>query len=558
MFAANSGVFPLTALGLTAGGVTKLQTDQLFTELFSALISPTGRFGSIIPTAIATNAGGQYLFGNFVRRGALASLYDFENRRPKSPVLPKGGKWFDVHPGYKFCLLSLTGRATRADASRIGFFLSSTADIDDPSRVLAVAPDDLARMSPNTGTLPSFRTQRDADLTAEIYRRFPALQKEGDREGNPWNIDFKYVFRSTNDRDILHTREEFEDGDWRLQGHTFMRERERALPLYEAKMVDFFNHRAADVIKSPTAVNRQNQPDYLSRRELQDPTRQALPMNWVQDAGMIETVRKGKKTKVPGVDARLRGYRWNHDWLCGWCDVTASTNERTSIPAFIPRVATLHTFPLMLPLIEPQLVAALIATQSSLVFDFVSRQKISDAHMKLFIWKQLPVPAPTVLEPHLPFLLPRVIELVYTAYDMTPLALDLGDEQGPFRWDDDRRAQIRAELDAYFFHLYGISREDTDYILETFQSPTGGLKNNEIAKFGEYRTKRLVLTEYDRMATASLSLDTPLDVSESGTYRSTLTPPPGNGPRHPVADPYPSARDSVPGGDTQLQVTDDS
>ncbi|MFG3199809.1 Eco57I restriction-modification methylase domain-containing protein [Streptomyces sp. NPDC048208] len=534
-FAANSDAFPLCAQGLTAGGVTKLQTDQLFTELFSTVCSPSGRFGSIIPTAIATHAGGQFLFGDFVRSGALASLYDFENRRPKSPALPKGGKWFEsVDSRYKFCLLSLTGRDVQGEATRVGFFLSDTTDVNDPHRVLALASDDLARMSPNTGTLPVFRTQREADITSAIYQRFPVLQNEKARSGNPWNIDFKYIFRSANDRDIIRTRAELEEEDWQLRGNTFVRGEERMLPLYEAKMVDFFNHRAADVTKSLTAMNRQNQPSYLSGDELQDPTRQALPLNWVQDAGKIPTERNGKRADVPGVDIRLREARWNRDWLCGWCDVTASTNERTSIPAFIPRVATLHTYPLMLPHVAPPLVAALIANQSSLVFDFVSRQKISDAHMKLFIWKQLPVPTPTSLEAHLPFLLPRVLELVYTAYDMTPLARDLGDEGEPFQWDDDRRAQLRAELDAYFFHLYGISREDTDYILESFQSESGGLKNNEISAFGEYRTKRLVLTGYDRMATAGLTLESPLTEGESGTYRSLLTPPPGHGPRHPA------------------------
>jgi hypothetical protein len=534
-FTANSGVFPLCAQGLTAGGVTKLQTDQLFTELLSSVCAAKGRFGAIIPTAIATNAGGQFLFGDFVRNGALASLYDFENRRPKSPTLPKGGKWFDsVDSRYKFCLLSLTGRATQADSSRIGFFLADVTDLDDPNRILQLAPDDLARMSPNTGTLPVFRTQREADITSAIYHRLPVLRKESTTDPNPWKIDFKYVFRSDNDKDIVRKRDELEDEGWQLQGNTYLRGGERMLPLYEAKMVDYFNHRAADVVKSLTAVNRQNQPSYLGVDDLCDPNRQVTPIDWVQDSGTIPTVRKGRATNVPGVAKRLAEARWDRNWLCGWCDVTASTNERTAIPAFLPRVGTLHTFPLMFPRVSPPLVAALIATQSSLVFDFVSRQKISDAHMKLFIWKQLPVPAPTALEPHLSFVIPRVLELVYTAYDMTPLARDLGDEGEAFRWDEDRRVQLRAELDAYFFHLYGISREDTDYVLETFQSQSGGLKNNEIAKYGEYRTKRLVLAEYDRMATAGLTLETPLDESDSGTYRSTLNPPPGQGPRHPA------------------------
>ncbi|MER5432607.1 DNA methyltransferase [Streptomyces sp. NPDC002588] len=530
-FAANSGVFPLCAQGLTAGGVTKLQTDQLFTEQFSSVCGPEGRFGCIIPTAIATNAGGQFLFGDFTRRGVLVSLYDFENRRRKSPALPKGGKWFEsVDSRYKFCLLSLTGRDSRVPAASLGFFLSEITDLDNGNRVFSLSPQDLALINPNTGTLPIFRDRRDADITSEVYRRFPVLHNEKKRDGNPWRMSFKYVFRSANDGDLLRDQDNLQREGWELDGNHFVRGEERMSPLYEAKMVDFFNHRAADVVKSPTAVNRQNQPRYLPSDELSNPDRCALPLAWIQESGTIRVRRNGTDVDVPGVDLRLAEAGWERGWLCGWCDVTASTNERTSIPAFIPRVAALHTYPLMLPRVAAPLVAALIATQSSLVFDFVSRQKISDAHMKLFVWKQLPVPTPTTLEPHLPFLLRRVLELVYTAYDMTPLARDLGDEGEPFRWDETRRVQLRAELDAYFFHLYGISAEDTDYILETFQSESGGLKNNEIAKYGEYRTKRLVLTEYDRMATAGLSLDKPL--LDGDTYTSSLTPPPGHGPRH--------------------------
>ncbi|WP_031169152.1 Eco57I restriction-modification methylase domain-containing protein [Streptomyces durhamensis] len=532
-FAGDSGVFPLCAKGLTVKGVNSLQTDTLFAERMAGVAAPEGRFGLILPTAVATGAGSQYLFGDFTRRGVLASLYDFENRRPKSPALPRGGKWFEsVDSRYKFCLLSLTGRAARADASRVGFFLSDLTDLEDPRRLFALDPEDLARINPNTGTLPVFRTQRDADITAAVYRRLPVLWHEGRPDGNPWGMAFKRLFDMTDDSDLFRSRERLEGEGWELRGNVFERRGERMLPLYEAKMVDFFNHRAADVVKSPTAVTRQNQPRYLSAEELRDPGRPALPLHWIQRDGTVPTRRNSRDVQVKGIEPRLAEEGWDRDWLCGWCDVTASTNERTAIPAFLPRTAVGHKFPLMMPRVTPPLVAALVAAQSSLVFDFISRQKIGGTSMGLFIWKQLPVPTPDALAPHLPFLLPRVVELVHTAHDMTPLARDLGDEGGPFRWDEDRRAQLRGELDAYFFHLYGISREDTDYVLESFRTESGGLRNNEIAAFGEYRTKRLVLTEYDRMAGAGLTLRTPLTEAGSGTYRSPLTPPPGRGPRH--------------------------
>ncbi len=516
-FASSSAAFPLSARGLTVKGVNSLQTDQLFAERFAAITAPDGRSGCIIPTAIATGAGGQYLFREFTERGAVASLYDFENRKQLFP---------DVDSRQKFCLLSLAGKAVREPAARFAFFLLDAAELDDPGRVFALSPAEIALLNPNTGTLPIFRSRRDADVTAAIYRRIPVLWDETKSDGNPWGIIVKNLFNMTDDSDLFRTREELEADGWELEGNVFARAGKRMLPLYEAKMADFFNHRAADVVKSETAVNRQNQPRYLTVKELQDPARSAIPLYWIIDEGLIPTCRNGRNVKVPGVSERLAELEWERGWLCGWCDVTASTNERTAIPAFVPRAAVGHTMPLMLPSIAPILAAALIAAQSSLVFDFASRQKIDGTHMKVFIWKQLPVPTPATLEPHMGFLTPRVLELVYTAYDMAPLACDLGDGGAPFVWDEERRAQIRAELDAFFFRLYRIERDDVDYIMETFQTESGGLKNNDIAKYGTYRTKDLILEVYDRMSAADAA-DVP--------YETTIMPPPGDGPRHPAS-----------------------
>ncbi|MEU0502029.1 DNA methyltransferase [Nocardia sp. NPDC005998] len=521
-FAADSGVFPLCAKGLTIDGVNSLQKDQLFAELFATITAPQGRIGCVIPTAIATGSGGQYLFRDFTRRGVIRLLYDFENRK----------KLFDVHASYRFCLLSLTGRQSHEPQAEFACLLHDVVDLEDPERVFTLEPDEVTLINPNTGTLPVFRTRRDADLTAAIQRRIPVLWNESAVGGNSWHITPKRLFDMTDDSDLFRTREHLEGEGWRLRGAVFEKDGQRMLPLYEAKMVDFFNHRAADVVKSETAVNRQNQPRYITNGDLRDPHRSALPLSWIQESETIATVRKNKEVDIPGVDLRLQALRWDRDWLCGWCDVTSATNERTAIPAFIPRSAVGHTFPLMFPRAEPDATAALIAAQSSLVFDYVARQKVPGTHMYLFLWKQLPVPTPAMLKPHLPFLIPRVLELTYTAHDMSGLARDLGNptDLGPFIWDIDRRAQIRAELDAFFFQLYGVARPDVEYILDTFQTETGGLKHNEIARFGRYRTWELVLTEYDRMAMAGLDLDRP--VIDGENYTSPLSPLPGHGPRH--------------------------
>ncbi|MEV5239857.1 DNA methyltransferase [Streptomyces cinnamoneus] len=523
LFLGSSGAYPLLRKGLSIKGVNSLQTDQLFTERFVSITAPEGRCGTIVPTQIATGAGAQFLFQNLTRRGALKHLYDFENGK-REKLFPA------VDSRYSFALISLTGRNLTEPAARFAFSLGHPDELADDSAVFALSPGEIAIINPNTGTLPVFRSRRDADLTAAIQRHLPVLVDESRPEGNLWRISFKRLFDMTDDSDLFQTRSALEAEGWELKKNVFVRDSERMLPLYEAKMVDFFNPRAADVVKSKTAVNRQNQPSYLTESDLQDPERLPLPLNWISDAGLIPAIRKGKTTSIPGVSLRLSEARWDRGWLTGWCDVTSGTNERTAIPALIPRVAVGHTFPLMFVDQSACLTTALIAAQSSLAFDFVARQKIGGVHMALMTWKQLPVPTPDDLSRHTGFLTPRTLELVYTAWDMEPLAQDLDDTGTPFIWNEDRRAQIRAELDAYFFHLYGVSREDSDYILESFQTENGGLKNNEIAKYGEYRTKRLVLSEYDRMAAAGLSLKSPLTDGEN--YTSTLTPPPGQGPRH--------------------------
>ncbi|WP_328505651.1 Eco57I restriction-modification methylase domain-containing protein [Streptomyces sp. NBC_00391] len=517
MFTGGSNAFPLCAKGLALGGVTKLQVDQLFTERFVSITAPRGRCGTIVPTQIATGAGAQFFFQDLTRRGAVKHLYDFENGK-RERLFPA------VHSSYQFALLSLTGRALGEPAAEFAFFLGHPDELADAKARFALSPEEIALINPNTGTLPVFRTRRDADLTATIQRRVPVLVSEQHDDGNPWRINFKYLFRSANDGDLLRDRATLEAEGWDLEGNIFVRGAEQMLPLYEGKMTHHFDHRW-NYYYGPG----DNDYDLVPLPEKKDAHGVALPRYWVQKGGDIKTTRKGKEITVPGVERRLEA--WPRDWLLGWRDVARTTDERTAIPAFLPKAAVLHTFPLMFSNASAELTAAMVAAQSSLVFDFVARQKVGGIHMALMTWKQLPVPHPDDLVPHTTFLTPRTLELVYTSWDMEPLAEDLGDTDAPFTWNEDRRTQLRAELDAYFLHLYGVSRDDADYILESFQTDKkGGLKHNEIAKYGEYRTKRLVLTEYDRMAAAGLTLETPLIDGEN--YTSTLTPPPGHGPRH--------------------------
>ncbi|MFF1692063.1 Eco57I restriction-modification methylase domain-containing protein [Streptomyces sp. NPDC058257] len=505
-FAGNSGVFPLCAKGLTVKGVNSLQTDTLFAERMANVVAPEGRFGLVLPTAIATGAGSQYLFADFTRRRVLTSLFDFENKRPKSPTLPKGGAWFEgVHSSYKFCLLSLTGRATQADASRVGFFLSDVTAIEDPERVFALKPEDLALINPNTGTLPIFRSRRDAELTASIYRRFPILNAHGSNNGNTWGVRLRRIFDMTDDSGLFSTQEELETEEQEFGESKYAHAAGKMLPLHEGRMGHQFTHRYADSSGLHTAT----------LEDLQNPHFMPSPQYWAPER---ETERR--LSRYPALcQTALLGHR----------RVTRNTDERTAIASLLPWGATSYGWILSFGPDSKHL-AQLVATFNAFIYDYTLRNNLTQPSLPQSTTEQIPTPTPADLQRHEDFIIRRTLELTYTAHDMRDFARDLSDESTPFRWDPERRERIRAELDALFFHLYGITRDDVSYILDTFPI----VKRKDEAAHGTYRTKDLILAEYDRMAAAGLTLETPLDESDSGTYRSTLTPPPGQGPRHPA------------------------
>ena len=144
----------------------------------------------------------------------------------------------------------------------------------------------------------------------------------------------------------------------------------------------------------------------------------------------------------------------------------------------------------------------------SITLDYICRQKIGGTHLKYNVFKQNAVLAPEQFtSEEIAFITPRVLELTYTSHSMRPWAEDLGHTGIPFAFDPDRRGQLRAELDAFFARKYGLSRDELRYILdpadtheEGYPSETfRGLKRNEIERYGEYRTQRLVLTAFDRL-----------------------------------------------------------
>ena len=373
-------------------------------------------------------------------------------------------------------------------------------------------------MNPNTGTCPIFRSKRDAEINKAIYRRVPVLIREGDSEVNPWGISFLRMLDMANDSGLFRTREELEGDGWVLDGNDFRRGEETYLPLYEAKMVHHFDHRFGTYEGQTDSQANQGKLPELDDAQHSDPDHISLPWYWVPRAE---------------VEQRLCD-RWDRGWLLGWRDICRNTDTRTVIPSLVPRVGIGHTFPLALPVVDDwSLGAALYANLTTYALDYIARQKIGGTHVTYGLIKQFPVFSPEVYRhplgwgPEIPaydWLLPRILELTYTAWDLEPFARDCGYDGPPFRWDAGRRFLLRCELDAAFFHLYGLNRDDSAYILDTFPV----VRKRDEAQHGEYRTARVILEVYDRMAEATCG---------AVPYAALLDPPPAD-PRvaHPPRD----------------------
>ena len=397
----------------------------------------------------------------------------------------------DVHASFKFCALIFGGEERRFDETECAFFLHDTAAIQDPERCFPLAATDFARVNPNTGTAPVFRTRRDAEITRRIYERHPVLvDRSGDEEVRAWPVRYVRMFDMTNDSHLFRTSAQLDaDGFYPVQGNRWKKGEELYLPLYEGKMVQAFDHRAASVVVNLENLNRPAQPRNTTLEEHSNPQWLPDPQFWVS---------------INSFD-----WSWPLDWALGFKEITAATNHRTMIASVFPRAAFGNKTPIFLPITgdiedaaaEYKDCAALLAANlNCLAFDFVARQKIHGQTLNLYIVEQLPVIAPADYDRQFgsmtagALVRDHVLRLTYTAHDMAPFARDLGYDGPPFRWDEEQRRHLRARLDALYFHLYGLTRDDAAYILDTFPI----VRRHDQAAFGHYRTKAMILALHQR------------------------------------------------------------
>jgi hypothetical protein len=287
------------------------------------------------------------------------------------------------------------------------------------------------------------------------------------------------MFDMSNDSHLFHNKQQLGEEGFQLRGNIFEKGQERYLPLYEAKMIHQFDHRWA-------TYDGEDARD-VTEQEKQNPNFEPLPRYWVHESEVNKAIPE----------------TWDKPWLMGWRDICRSTDERTVIASLVPRVGVGNKIPLIYSQLNEEQCLCLIANVNSLVFDYVARQKVGGTTLNFFIMKQFPLLSPSAFYGNCPwesslridaYLNPRVkslMEFSSATQDWFP-----GKGGKLNQWEHMARANTRAELDAAFFHLYGLSRDDVAFVLEQFPV----LSRNDEARHGEFLTKRLVLECYDRLS----------------------------------------------------------
>ena len=449
----TSGQYPLTGRG-------DINTYAVFAELAYRLVAPRGRVGLLVPSGIASDMTTKDFFAAIAESNRLIRLHDFENKKAFFP---------DVHASFKFSILNFGGVRATSQADYV-FFLHRMEELEDRSRHVSLSAADIRLLNPNTRTCPIFRSRRDAEITKAIYRRVPVLidANRTGPTGNPWGVQFKTMFHQTSDAELFHEPETLKADGFKLKGNRWVKGKKVFLPLYEAKMLQDYDHRAANIVTDRSNWVRQGQTEKTALVDYQNPEHLAMPRFWVAQ----EAVAK-------------QGPEQTH-FLC-FKDVTSPTNQRTMIAAMTPPAAVVNSAPIVLTQASPVRQCCLLGNLNSFAYDFVMRQKISNIHLNFFIVEQIPTLPPDAYAKPCPWdrrrtleswISERVLKLTCTAEDMLPLAEACNFTGGSFqaeyggrlnKWDEAHRAELMADLDAAYFHLYGIPRDDVEYILSSFK-----------------------------------------------------------------------------------------
>ena len=292
-----SGRFPL-------GGKGDINTYTVFTEHDRSVLSPIGRMGLIVPAGIATDNTTKDLFGSFILKKNLVSLWTIQNEMKLFP---------ETDHRFRFSLITLSGSKNPVENADFVIATWKYAELFEEDRHFTLALEDFILLNPETKVAPTFLFKRDADLAKRTYRRFPpSLSKE-----QAWGgFYIRLVHLGDHKNHIYFAKEsELSQASLKTIGHSACR------PVYEAKMFVHFDHRHATfegVCETERVAGRART---IRTAEKMDHQVSVVPRYWIEQ---------------DFIDSIMARYPANPKWIYCYRDITAVTNARTCISAIIP------------------------------------------------------------------------------------------------------------------------------------------------------------------------------------------------------------------------------
>lgn len=447
-FCISSGLYEKSAIG-------NINLYKIFLDKSIREINNKGRVGLIVQSGLFTDELSKDFFEALMNQRNLVSVNDFINRK----------KLFGIDSRMRFSLITACKNHDTLPFFR--FYLIDPEQLID--RTLGVYLDlpMIKRVNPNTGNCPMVNDQKTLDILNNIYRNAKIVSAENATTASLQCAFWGEMFNMTRGEKFLWNK---------LPELDF-----ETLPLYESKYFHQYDHRYAsfkdvgydDRIKGNARLLTENEKIQQDEIEFRYHVR--------------------KETVIQKCNSEKYNVKTN--WLLCLRSITSSTNERTVIATILPKVGIANSVNIVLPKCISDAVV-LIGALNSFVNDFVAYTKVGNQNLNIFIIKQLPVPTVFADLQVYDAIKDRILKLCYTSTELRAFANDLGFEGEPFNWNIKERFQLQCELDAIYAHLYGLEKEEMDYILETFPI----VKRKDIDKYGSYRTKETILQLYDEFA----------------------------------------------------------
>lgn len=438
IFISESQSFSLSAFG-------KLNLYSLFAEKFLALVNQSGYTSFITPTDIGTGKSNQTFISSLIKGKYLVSFVDYENsKRPKY--------FQEVHPQLRFCILTIFKDYDKDGSYE--FLIRTDEQLHKNS--ISLNFDDILLLNPETKTIPVFLNKYEAEIAFKLYSAHPLFGRYNVFPiTRVFNIGIPAVLKM------------------------FQKEYDSNLPpLFEGKMFAAYNNRQSTIQINEENVIRKASGIDLSISELKDPNFKCRSQYYFKEYKYLNE-------------------QFPNNWIIVFKDIGSSTNSRTMISCIIPKVPTDFTIRAITGPINFTKACCTIACFNSFVFDFLLRQKLIGNHLSDYFINQIPVISDAIIGPEaFTKILDNVLKLTYSNYEVKSFAIDCGYTGEPFIWNEKERFQLQCELDAIYAHLYGLEKEELDYILETFPI----VRRKDIDKYGSYRTKETILQLYVEFA----------------------------------------------------------